>query len=450
LVLFDVPCVVISLSQLLFVYPPFPVRSICAAGPLLPNVQWTPDESGARSHRPVIADVFRPVGGCFLSTYRALCFVSSLLFVYPPFPASWICSCHRVIRRPLGTQLCGVTPLSSPTCLAGSAMVFFNVPCVAFPLSPLLFVYPPFPVGSISAAGPLPRNAHFTPDNSGVRSRLPVLADIFRRLGGCFFLRYRALSSVSPCYSLLIPPSLLLRSVVLTESSVVSSELGFAERLQFVPRPVRPDPPPHFGGVPVVHQRDLLQSRSLLFCSPLSVIPPLPFLESALLFACLASYVSLNLPHPHSNQSVEVAPAPAPALATAKRRVGAKSKKVVNDTQHAPAEDPPVGGTARCGKTKATAVETGDESTGTGTLRIARGGRRTPNETSTGAAGATSNRIVAVATTGKGRLIVGAGASLGKNAVRALTPVPLLIPVFYIYHCNGTYNNPRPYVTMSP
>jgi len=198
---------VISLSQLLFVYPPFPVRSICAAGPLLPNVQWTPDESGARSHRPVIADVFRPVGGCFLSTYRALCFVSSLLFVYPPFPASWICSCHRVIRRPLGTQLCGVTPLSSPTCLAGSAMVFFNVPCVAFPLSPLLFVYPPFPVGSISAAGPLLRNAHFTPDNSGVQSRLPVLADIFRRLGGCFFLRYRALSSVSPCYSLLIPPS---------------------------------------------------------------------------------------------------------------------------------------------------------------------------------------------------------------------------------------------------
>jgi hypothetical protein len=120
------------------------------------------------------------------------------------------------------------------------------------------------------------------------------------------------------------------------------------------------------------------------------------------------------------SQSVEVAPAPAPALATAKRRVGAKSKKAVNETQDALAEDPPVGGTARRGKTKATAAETEDESTGTGTLRAARGGRRAPNGTTTGAAGATSNRVVAVATTGKGRMIVGAGASLGKSAARAV------------------------------
>jgi hypothetical protein len=120
------------------------------------------------------------------------------------------------------------------------------------------------------------------------------------------------------------------------------------------------------------------------------------------------------------SQSVEVAPAPAPAPATAKRHVGAKSNKAVNETQDAPAEDPPVGGTARRGKTKATAAETEDESTGTGTLRVARGGRRTPNGTSNGAAGATSNRVVAVATTGKGRMIVGAGASLGKSAARAV------------------------------
>jgi hypothetical protein len=120
------------------------------------------------------------------------------------------------------------------------------------------------------------------------------------------------------------------------------------------------------------------------------------------------------------SQSVEVAPAPAPAPTTAKRRVGAKSKKAVNETQDALAEDPPVGGTARRGKTKANAAETEDESTGTGTLRVARGGRRTPNGTSTGAAGATSNRVVAVATTGKGRMIVGAGASLGKSAARAV------------------------------
>ena len=120
------------------------------------------------------------------------------------------------------------------------------------------------------------------------------------------------------------------------------------------------------------------------------------------------------------SQSVEVAPAPAPAIATAKRRVGVKSKKVADETQDVPAEDPPVRGVARRGKTKPAPAETEDESSGTGTLRVARGGRRTPNGTSTGAAGATSNRVVAVATTGKGRMIVGTGASLGKSAARAV------------------------------
>ena len=72
------------------------------------------------------------------------------------------------------------------------------------------------------------------------------------------------------------------------------------------------------------------------------------------------------------SQSVEVAPAPAPA--TTKRRVRVKSKKTVNNvTQDAPAEDPPVGGTARRGKTKSAAsAETEEESTGTGTSNPAR------------------------------------------------------------------------------
>jgi len=142
------------------------------------------------------------------------------------------------------------------------------------------------------------------------------------------------------------------------------------------------------------------------------------------------------------SQSVEVAPAPAPAPApaTTKRRVGAKSKKAANVTQNAPAEDgsgPSIGGTdraecpeappvtgavrARRGKTKVAAADTEDETTGT--LRVARGGRRTPNGTSTGAAGATSNRTTTIA--GKGRSIVGAGALLvgassGKSAARGV------------------------------
>lgn len=122
------------------------------------------------------------------------------------------------------------------------------------------------------------------------------------------------------------------------------------------------------------------------------------------------------------SQSVEVAPTPAPAPvpATTKRRVGVKSKKAADETQDVPAEDPPVRGAARRGKTKAAPAETEDESSGTGTLRVARGGRRTPNGTSTGAAGATLNRVMAVATTGKGRMIVGTGASLGKSAARAV------------------------------
>jgi hypothetical protein len=123
------------------------------------------------------------------------------------------------------------------------------------------------------------------------------------------------------------------------------------------------------------------------------------------------------------SQSVEVAPAPAPAPAptTTKRRVGAKSKKVTNVTQDTPEEDgpgPTVGNTARRGKTKVAAAETEDESTGTGagagTLRVVRGGRRTPNGTSTGAA---SNRTAAAS---KGRLVVGVGVSSGKTAARAV------------------------------
>ena len=123
------------------------------------------------------------------------------------------------------------------------------------------------------------------------------------------------------------------------------------------------------------------------------------------------------------SQSVKVAPTPAPALATTKSRAGVKSKKAVNNVlaQDAPAEDPPVGGTARRGKTKAAAAaaaaaETEDESTGTSTLRAARGGRRTPNGTSTGTTGAASNRVTAVSTTSKGRMFVGVGTSLRKSA----------------------------------
>ena len=152
------------------------------------------------------------------------------------------------------------------------------------------------------------------------------------------------------------------------------------------------------------------------------------------------------------SQSAE---APAPAPATTKRRVGAKSKKVADVTLDPPAEDggpdqslggtnrteqPPAGATAKAktgtgavrgrrGKIKAAATETEDESAGTdvgtGTLRVARGGKRTPTAnvgTTTGAAaGAASNRATtATATAGKGRAVarVGAGTSSGKGAVR--------------------------------
>ena len=120
--------------------------------------------------------------------------------------------------------------------------------------------------------------------------------------------------------------------------------------------------------------------------------------------------------------------APAPALATTKRRVGVKSKKAINKvTEDAPAEDPPGGGTARHEKTKAAAAETEDESTGTGTsstLRVAPGGRRTPNGTSTRTAGAASNRVTAVATTGKGHMIVGIATSLGKSTAQEKENTP--------------------------
>jgi hypothetical protein len=155
------------------------------------------------------------------------------------------------------------------------------------------------------------------------------------------------------------------------------------------------------------------------------------------------------------SQSVE---APAPAPAKTKRRVGAKSKKA-DVTLDPPAEeggpDPSIGRTGRTehpevrppagakakagtgavrgrrGKTKVAAAETEDESAGTdmgtGTLRVARGGKRTPTAnvgTNTGAAaGAASNRATtATATTGKGRAVAraGAGASSGKSAARTV------------------------------
>jgi ribonuclease E len=152
------------------------------------------------------------------------------------------------------------------------------------------------------------------------------------------------------------------------------------------------------------------------------------------------------------SQSAE---APAPAPARTKRRVGAK--KAADATLDPPAEDggpdPSLGGTDRTehpevppagakakagtgavrgrrGKTKVAAAETEDESAvtdvGTGALRVARGGKRTPTAnvgTTTGAAaGAASNRATAATATGKGRVVgrVGAGASSGKSAARAV------------------------------
>lgn len=156
------------------------------------------------------------------------------------------------------------------------------------------------------------------------------------------------------------------------------------------------------------------------------------------------------------SQSVE---APAPAPAKTKRRVGAKFKKAADVTLDPPAEDggpdpslggtdrtehpevPPAGTTAKAGtgavrgrrgKTKVAAAEMEDESAGTdvgtGTLRVARGGKRTPTTnvgTTTGAAaGAASNRATTTTATvaGKGRVVarVGAGASSGKNAARTV------------------------------
>ena len=131
------------------------------------------------------------------------------------------------------------------------------------------------------------------------------------------------------------------------------------------------------------------------------------------------------------SQSVE-APAPAPAPTTAKRRGRPKSKKTADETLDNPADgggpNPSLGGTdiehpemppagavrGRRGKTKVTAAETEDE--GTGTLRVARGGKRTTT-------GAASNRATtATATAGKGRVVarVGAGASSGKGAARTV------------------------------
>ena len=152
------------------------------------------------------------------------------------------------------------------------------------------------------------------------------------------------------------------------------------------------------------------------------------------------------------SQSVE---APAPAPAKTKRRVGAKSKKAADVTLDPPAEDgdpdpslggivhrtehpevPPAGAKAKAGtgavrgrrgKAKVAAAETEDESAGTdvgtGTLRVARGGKRTPTANVGATTGAASNRATtATATSGKGRAVarVGAGASSGKSAARTV------------------------------
>ena len=152
------------------------------------------------------------------------------------------------------------------------------------------------------------------------------------------------------------------------------------------------------------------------------------------------------------NQSVEAPAAPAPVPApVVKRRVGAKSKKAADVTLDPPAEeggpDPSLGGadstehpemppteaTAKAGtpsvrgqrgKTKVAAPETEDESTGTDvgttTLRVARGGKRTPTANVGTTTGAASNRaMTATATAGKGRR-AGAAASSGKNAARTV------------------------------
>jgi hypothetical protein len=154
------------------------------------------------------------------------------------------------------------------------------------------------------------------------------------------------------------------------------------------------------------------------------------------------------------SQSAE---APAPAPARTKRRVGAK--KAADVTLDPPAEDggpdlgggtdrtehpevPPAGAKAakagtgavrgRRGKTKVAAAETEDESAGTdvgtGALRVARGGKRTPTAnvgtTAGAAAGAASNRATTATATvaGKGRVVgrAGAGASPGKKAARTV------------------------------
>jgi hypothetical protein len=153
------------------------------------------------------------------------------------------------------------------------------------------------------------------------------------------------------------------------------------------------------------------------------------------------------------SQSVE---APAPAPAKTKRRVGAKSKKAADVTLDPPAEDggpdPSLGGTdhrtehpevppagakakagtgavrGRRGKAKVAAAETEDESAGTdvgtGTLRVARGGKRTPTANVGTTTGAASNRATTATATvaGKGRAVarVGAGASSGKSAARTV------------------------------
>jgi hypothetical protein len=152
------------------------------------------------------------------------------------------------------------------------------------------------------------------------------------------------------------------------------------------------------------------------------------------------------------SQSVE---APAPAPAKTKRRVGAKSKKAADVTLDPPADDggpnsslggtdrtehpevPPAGAKAKAGtgavrgrrgKTKVAAAETEDESAGTdvgtGTLRVARGGKRTPTGNVGTTTGAASNRATTATATvaGKGRAVarVGAASSSKKSAARTV------------------------------
>jgi hypothetical protein len=136
------------------------------------------------------------VTGLFSPICSAESGLSPLLFVYPPSLLFGLVGATDSSAGRSDLYFAGCLDCRRRHGWLHRRRFLFDIPCVAIPLSPLLFVHPPFPVGTICVAGPLLHNAQFTPDDDD---------DEFGQVGGCSSLTLRALCSMSPRYCFLTP-----------------------------------------------------------------------------------------------------------------------------------------------------------------------------------------------------------------------------------------------------